>query len=155
MSDLDDWLNDPGTPAASPARQSEPVAPAKGKLGRGGTITNPATKRVVQTSNPLTNPKPSSKQGKGRAPTPEEELRAQNPALAFPSVLNSMDLDVDKRTLETEPEPEPQRASLGLGYNATIAQLIDHAKRKGGYAEIGNELFKITVQIADGALNGS
>jgi hypothetical protein len=154
-NDLDDWLNDLSPPAEEnkppsllemPNPEIKKSAPlATGKLGRGGVIRNSTTKRVSQTNNPVNTPKPPSRQGKGGTePTPEQEARALNPALAFPSVLIGMDVDVDKRVAESAPK---LTETPGFSYSTTIGQLLQQAHQSGGKIDVGNEIFQLSIQI--------
>jgi hypothetical protein len=160
MSDLDKWLNEglsesvakaeaelTPVPAAPP---SPPAVSPKGPrtlssmgITKGGVIRNPNTKRRSQTSNPVTNPRPPSKTVK--APTQEEDLRAENPALAFPSLMTGMDVDAMKSSngAVEQPPPPPQApapaAAPPLTYQSTVAQLLERAIKNGGTYHFSNE----------------
>jgi hypothetical protein len=164
MSELDNWLNEglsesvakaeaaltPPTAAAPPP----PAAPGpRGGLKplstmgitKGGVIRNPNTKRRTQTNNPVTNPRAPSKTV--NAPTPEEDLRADNPALAFPTLMTGMDVDAMKPRNGAVEQPPPAPAAppaapqvpSGFNYQSTVAQLLERAIKNGGTYIFSNE----------------
>jgi hypothetical protein len=116
-------------------------------ITKGGVIRNSNTKRRTQASNPITNPRAPSKTVK--APTPEEDLRAGNPALAFPSLMTGMDVDAMKPSNGTveqpapsapvAPPPVPPQVRAGFNYQSTVAQLLERAIKNGGTYIFSNE----------------
>lgn len=173
--DLDAWLNaDVASDVAKAEGQASsvpsaaPVAPvqdpkAKGlaKFGitRGGVIRNPTTKKVTMLSNPVANPKPPMNKApamtKGvKAPTPEEELRAQNPGLAIPTIMTGMDMDTQKRNGKADSakeEPVPASAThsepVPVTYQSTLKDLLLLAVASGGTLHFGTGEFVLSIQI--------
>jgi hypothetical protein len=116
-------------------------------ITKGGVIRNPNTKRRTQTNNPVTNPRAPSKTVK--APTQEEDLRAENPALAFPTLMTGMDADAMKPSNGAVEQPPPASAPAppppapaqvpGFNYQSTVAQLLERAIKNGGTYIFSNE----------------
>lgn len=180
--DLDSWLNDgvgddvakaQGQSAPAPEPVQPPVNPATKPakppslknigIGRGGVIRNPNTKRVTLTGNTVTNPKPSKLPAKiVKEPTPEEDFKAEHPALAFPSVMTGMDLDTEKRPSNgaveapSQPPPAPPLSqpaqaaahlSTPVSYESTLRQLLQLALDNGGTLHFGTAEFIVSIQI--------
>jgi hypothetical protein len=137
----------PAPPAA--AGPQGPKSLSSMGITKGGVIRNPNTKRRTQTNNPVTNPRAPSKTVK--APTPEEDLRADNPALAFPTLMTGMDVDAMKPRNGAVEQPPPAPASAapppappppvpsGFNYQSTVAQLLERAIKNGGTYIFSNE----------------
>jgi len=151
-----------GAKAPSPAPEEQTKGPkslSKQGIGRGGIIRNPTTKRRQQLNNPVTNPKPPSTSG-GSVPasTPDQELKASNPALAFPSVMTGMDMDMRRaetakpQEVEAPPAP-PQKAwapppeADDIPMTTTLVELLVRAAKLDGKYHVGKPEFVVTVQI--------
>lgn len=150
-----DWgpIDVPKPPPPVPAPS---IASGAKTSGRGGIIRNPTTKKVTMLSNPVNNPKPSKlgmTQSVG-APTPEEELAAEHPALAIPSIMTGMDMDTVKKN-GTAPKPEPAPATQGVQtgqpmpvtYDSTLGELLRLAFNYGGTLNFGTGEFVLSIQL--------
>jgi hypothetical protein len=159
MSEFEDWLEQgldeslakaKGVPEPAPA--AAPEAPKKPKslsslgIGKGGIIRNPNTKRRTMTDNPVANPQ-KRKPTTPEEPTEEDELKANNPALAIPTMLTGMDLNTKNGT----PEPEPIRVL----FSTTVGELIQMAREHGGNISVANKTCTLEVQLPVGKSAGS
>lgn len=155
-SDLDAWLNadvanDVAKASSHPG--SEPAQPgAKGlaKFGitRGGVIRNPKTKKITLTSSSVVTQKPLVTKTV-KAPTPEEDFKAEHPHLAIPTVLTGMDMDAQKSNgAATEAEaPAPAAQALPVTYDSTLKDLLLLAVASGGILHFGTGEFVLSIQI--------
>jgi hypothetical protein len=140
---------------ARPTAPAKPVAPSPAQRiptpsrGKGGLIRNQSTKVVTQTSNPVTNPR----RPKGRvmdAPTAEEELRAENPAVAIPTLMTGMDVDANKpkqAPVQQQLPPAAQPVQRVVTGETTLKQMVEWAAENGGSWNIGNNNFVCTIRI--------
>jgi hypothetical protein len=134
--------NAPQAPPASPGQRSIPTPPR----GKGGLIRNESTKIRSQISNPVTNPK----KPKGRvvaAPTADEELRAEHPELAVPTLMTGMDVDANKPKQSQAPQETPQKPQRVVTGETTLKQMVEWAAENGGKWNIGNNNFVCTIAI--------
>lgn len=165
--ELDAWLNadvagdvakSTGTPnLAVPMPGEQPPANpnAKGlsKFGitRGGVIRNPNTKKVTVTNNPVASPKTQKPlvTKTVKAPTPQEDLAAEHPALAIPTVLTGMDMDTQKSNgAATEAHaPAPSTQPVPVTYDSTLKDLLLLAVASGGILHFGTGEFVLSIQI--------
>lgn len=128
-------------------------------FGRGGVIRNPTTKKVTMLKNPVTNPKPS-KLGMTQVPpsTPEQELAAEHPALAIPSIMTGMDMDTVKPTNGAAPPPQPTTQGVQTGqpmpvtYDSTLGELLRLAFNYGGTLNFGTDEFILSIRITTPAV---
>jgi hypothetical protein len=150
------WLNDglaesvasaeaaASAPAAVPPPAPAPKSLSNMGIGRGGVIRDPKTVRRSELRNPVANPK-APKLGKSVPPTtPESDLRSENPALAIPSMMPSMDMDYRDKPAPSSngaPTPEP------LSYGTTLAELLNRAKERGGKYHVGNRNFILSIEL--------
>jgi hypothetical protein len=160
--DLDAWLNADvandvaKATGASPAPVVNPQGKGLGKFGitRGGVIRNPNTKKVTMTSNPVATPK-TTKIGMTKAvnaPTPEEDFKAEHPALAIPTVMTGMDMDTQKRNgavVSSQPAPAPVAPGqpVPVTYQSTLKELLNLAVASGGILHFGTGEFVLSIQI--------
>jgi hypothetical protein len=145
--------------AATPLPVQNPQAKGLGKFGitRGGVIRNPNTKKVTMLNNPVANPhpqKPPAMTKAVKAPTPEEELKAQNPGLAIPTIMTGMDMDTQKRNGRAAGEPNPVPAAapqagqpMPVTYQSTLKDLLLLAVASGGTLHFGTGEFVLSIQI--------
>jgi hypothetical protein len=136
-------------------------------IGRGGVIRNPTTKKVTLTGNTVTNPKPS-KLGLTKTanpPTLEEELEAEHPALAIPSIMTGMDMDTVKpkngAALGEAPDvPKAVKPAqtvqtgqpMPVTYDSTLGELLMLAYNSGGVLHFGTGEFVLSIQLTGPAL---
>jgi hypothetical protein len=161
--DLDAWLNADVANDVAKASAGQPLVPVAndkakglGKFGitRGGVIRNPNTKKVTMTSNPVATPK-TTKVGMTKAvkaPTPEEDFKAEHPALAIPTVMTGMDMDTVKRNgAEVSSQPAPAPVAPGqpvpVTYQSTLRDLLNLAVASGGILHFGTGEFVLSIQI--------
>lgn len=167
--DIDAWLNadvaadvakstgipNLATPMPGPQPPVQnPGAKGLGKFGitRGGVIRNPNTKKVtLSSSNPVADPKLNPQLRKLKSaptPTPEEDFKAEHPALAIPTVMTGMDMDTQKRN-GTPPEASPvaQGQPVPVTYQSTLKDLLNLALASGGILHFGTGEFVLSIQI--------
>jgi hypothetical protein len=146
-------------PAAQTPRSAEKSLQKTFGIGRGGVIRNPATKKVTVTGNTVTNPKPS-KLGltkTAQPPTPEEDLAAEHPALAIPSIMTGMDMDTGKPkngAAPAEPQDVPKVVKpvqtgqpMPVTYDSTLRELLMLAFNSGGILHFGTGEFVLSIQL--------
>lgn len=144
--------------AQSPSRGSAPNR----VRNRGGVITNPATKIITQTSNPITNPRRPTGQLRGKTvealPADQEEVQefmARNPGVVVPSLLMGMDVNATKPPAPVAapvlqaPQQPAQQPSPGqpVSFDSTLRQLLELALQNGGSWNIAHSKFVVTVKI--------
>lgn len=130
---------------------------AKFGIGRGGIIRNPNTKKVTMTSNPVADPQLNPQLRKlnvksAPVPTPEEDFKAEHPALAIPTVMTGMDMDTVKRNgrvTETTLPPAPVATgqAVPVTYDSTLKDLLNLAVATGGKLHFGTGEFVLSIQI--------
>jgi hypothetical protein len=158
--DLDAWLNADVANDVAKATSGSPVVNPQGKglgkfgITRGGVIRNPNTKKVTMTSNPVATPK-TTKIGMTKAvkaPTPEEDFKAEHPALAIPTVMTGMDMDTQKRNgavVSSQPAPAPvaPEQPVPVTYGSTLKDLLNLAVAAGGMLHFATSEFVVSIQI--------
>lgn len=173
--DLDAWLQSDvaadvakatgipnlATPMPGPQPPADKSLQKTFGIGRGGVIRNPNTKKVTVTGNTVTNPKPSkiAMTKSATAPTPEEELAAEHPALAIPSIMTGMDMDTAK-TKNGAPPAEPHSVDapnvvkpiqtgqpMPVTYESTLRELLMLAYNSGGVLHFGTGEFVLSIQL--------
>jgi hypothetical protein len=166
--DIERWLNEglaeavagiPSTPPA--AKQMPPALPqptVKSKASHGGVVRNTTTRVLSgEVNNPVANPKTSDRAATPvktvANPTPAEELNAENPALAIPTIMTGMDHGPHANGrpnpnafVESMPNPRPEVHEAPLSWATTLKDLFDRAVRRGGIYHVGNSLFVLSIQ---------
>lgn len=161
--DLERWLNE-GLAEAVAGVPEPPPAPAaaqgpKRNTKHGGVVRSTTTRVLSgQIANPVANPKAPAQAARPvktvAPPTPEEELKAENPALAIPSMMTGMDYDSRKNGarpnpnsfVESAPNPTPEVAEAPLSWATTLKDLYDRTVRRGGLYHVGNSMVVVSVQ---------
>jgi hypothetical protein len=154
----------PAAPASQTPRTAQTSLQKTFGIGPGGVIRDPKTKKVTLTGNTVTNPKPS-KLGLTKTtqpPTLEEELQAEHPALAIPSIMTGMDMDTVKPkngAASAEPPPSvdvPKPVQTGqpmpVTYESTLRELLMLAYNSGGVLHFGTGEFVLSIQLTAPAL---
>jgi hypothetical protein len=166
--DIEKWLNEglaeavAGIQSVPPvAKQAPPALPqptVKGKSSHGGVVRKTTTRVLSgQLNNPVANPKTSDRAAQPvktvANPTPAEELSAENPALAIPTIMTGMDHGphVNGRPnsnafVESTPNPRPEVMEAPLSWATTMKDLFDRAVRRGGLYHVGNSMFVLSIQ---------